>query len=135
MGANKGQALWSYGNIVTLEYDESTDQTTEYLVGKIVDGKCKLNAASTTFPAGIIENKPKAAGGASLRLFNGPGIFRVKLSGTVAIDTFLTGSAAGEAEAADADADVVFGRSVESGVDGDVIGFVPYSPTLRSALI
>lgn len=81
-------------------------------------GQIEAGEAATDLLVGVLQNTPGAGEMATYRFI---GTTKVKLGGTVGVGAWVTSDASGHGVATTTDGNVVIGRALEAGVDGDII--------------
>lgn len=102
----------------TLVAGEDMSAKQHYIVQLSATGTLEVAEGATDLIVGVLQNEP-LSGEAALYRFEGTA--KVKLGGTVAIGDWVTTDTAGKGVATTTDGDIVIGRALEAGVDGDII--------------
>ena len=89
-----------------------------YIVQMDSAGAAELAEGALDFIIGVLQNKPESGQEAHVRFL---GVSKVKIGGTVNIGDFVTTNSTAEGIATTTDGDIVIGRAITAGVDGDVI--------------
>lgn len=100
------------------EAGEAMTDKENYIVQLDANGKIEVGEGATDLLVGVLQNNP-GAGDAAAYQFVGTAL--VKLGGTVGVGAWVTSDTAGKGIATTTDKDVVIGRALQDGVDGDII--------------
>lgn len=91
----------------------------EFYIGQLdASGNLEVGEGATDLIVGVIRTNAAAGEAAAYQFL---GTAKVKLGGTVGIGAWVTSDTAGKGVATTTDGDVVIGRALEAGVDGDII--------------
>lgn len=89
-----------------------------YIVQLSAAGLIEVGEGATDLLVGVLQNKPAADKAALYRFL---GTSKVKIGGNVAIGDWITTDSAGKGIATTTDGNIVIGRALEAGSDGDII--------------
>jgi hypothetical protein len=97
---------------------ESLAEKQFFIVQQDVNGDVEVAEGATDLLLGVLQNNPASG---EIAVYRFLGTSKVKLGGTVAIGDWVTTDSAGEGVATTTDGNIVIGKALEAGVDGDII--------------
>ncbi len=89
-----------------------------FIVQQDASGDIEVAEGATDLLVGVLQNAPTSGEQATYRFL---GTSKVKLGGTVAIGDWVTTDSAGKGVATTTDGNIVIGKALDAGVDGDII--------------
>lgn len=103
----------------TLVAGEDLSSSINFIGQLDASGNLEIGEGATDLLVGVIVNNDGGAGAGAVYQFLGTA--KVKLGGSVSLGAWVTSDSAGKGIATTTDKDVVIGRALETGVDGDLI--------------